>query len=69
MIPQDLKEVLVSLVSVSRETLVHQLLITGLLADELPSSEARESLNKVMMHDFKSYRKTLADLGRKVAAL
>ena len=66
--PQDLKEVLVSLVSVCQQMLIHQTMVTGLLADKLASEES-VSLHKITLHDVKVLRKQLAKVGRKIADL
>jgi len=65
---KDLKDVLVSLVSICQQLVIHQTLVTGLLTKKLPCEES-STLDKVTMHDAKKLRKDLAALGRKIAAM
>jgi hypothetical protein len=65
---KDLKEVLVSLVSVCQQLVIHQTLVSGLLTEKLPSEES-STFDQVTLHDAKKLRKDLAALGRKIAAM
>lgn len=65
---KELKEVLVSLVSVCQQLVMHQILVSGVLARKLPGEES-STFDHVTMHDAKKLRKDLAALGRKIAAI
>jgi len=67
-VPTDLKEVLVGLLSFCGQMVIHQMMVSGLLADKLPNKESL-SLHKITMHSVKVWRKELAKVGRKISDL
>ena len=65
---KELREVLVSLVSVCQQLVIHQVLVSGFLVRKLPGEES-STFDRVTMHFAKKLRKDLGILGRKIAAI
>ena len=65
---KELKEVLISLVSVCQQLVIQQIFVSGFLARKLPGEES-STFDQVTIHDAKKLRKDLAALGRKIAAI